>query len=62
VGLASSNIKTKGNGEHRVNGKSKALTAKEVFLKRWQWEQQEEEVLVEFTEKVFSSGQLKDLR
>jgi hypothetical protein len=49
VGLASSNIITKGNGEHRVNGKSKALTAKEVFLKRWQWEQHEEEVLVEFT-------------
>jgi hypothetical protein len=27
---------------HRVNGKSKALTAKEVFLKRWPQKQQEE--------------------
>jgi hypothetical protein len=34
-GTASGDIKTKGNGRHRVNGKSKALTAKEVFLKRW---------------------------
>jgi len=47
-GPASSDIKTKGNGRHRVNGKSKALTATEVFLKRWHWEQQEE-MLGKFT-------------
>jgi len=38
-------------GRHRVNGKSKALTVKEVLLKRWPQEQQEE-VFVDFTYKV----------
>jgi hypothetical protein len=47
-GTASNDIKTKGNGRYRVNGKSKALIATGVFLKRWHWEQQEE-FLVMFT-------------
>jgi hypothetical protein len=55
VELASSNIKTKGNGRYRVNGKSKALTAKEVFLKRLPREQQEE-VIIEFTYLVSVGG------
>jgi hypothetical protein len=55
-GTASGDIKTKGNGRHRVNGKSKALTAKEVFLKRWP-EKQQEEVLVDYKGSAFRGCQ-----